>query len=75
MSFWTNKKVIVTGGRGLIGSHLVDRLLTEGATVRGVDLRSRNRPELPRRAEYHKADPPPNAAGFRRNFGVFFSLQ
>jgi len=38
MSFWTNKKVVVTGGRGFIGSHLVDRLLAEGATVGIVDL-------------------------------------
>ncbi|SRR6266496_63899 len=61
MSFWTNKKVLVTGGRGFIGSHLVDRLLTEGATVRIVDLGSRSdprrvAPEFPARAEYNEAD-------------------
>ncbi|PYJ77468.1 MAG: hypothetical protein DME69_10555 [Verrucomicrobia bacterium] len=61
MSFWRNKKVVVTGGRGFIGSHLVDRLLNEGATVRIVDLGSRSHPrkvapELLARAEYRKAD-------------------
>jgi GDP-L-fucose synthase len=37
MSFWTQKKVVVTGGRGFIGSHLVERLLEAGAKVRAVD--------------------------------------
>lgn len=36
MSFF-NKKVIVTGGCGFIGSHLVDRLVAEGANVLVVD--------------------------------------
>ena len=61
MGFWRNKKVVVTGGRGFIGSHLVDRLLNEGATVRTVDLGSRSHPRriAPKsqgRAEYHNAD-------------------
>ena len=38
MSFWKQKKVVVTGGRGFIGSHLVERLLSEGAEVRVADL-------------------------------------
>ena len=31
--FWYRKKVLVTGGSGFIGSHLVERLVTRGAEV------------------------------------------
>ena len=33
MSFWKWKKVLVTGGNGFVGSHLVERLMQEGAIV------------------------------------------
>ena len=33
-SFWNNKKVLVTGSDGFIGSHLTERLAKEGAKVR-----------------------------------------
>jgi UDP-glucose 4-epimerase len=36
--FWADRSVLVTGGCGFIGSHLVDALLEAGADVRVLDL-------------------------------------
>ena len=33
MNYLKNKKIIVTGGAGFIGSHLTNRLVNEGAKV------------------------------------------
>jgi GDP-L-fucose synthase len=38
MSFWSDRKVLVTGGSGFIGSHLVEELLRRGANT-GVAAR------------------------------------
>ena len=59
-SWWANRHVLVTGGAGFIGSHLVARLLTEGVKVRVVDNLERGkleyiRPSLPR-IDFRQAD-------------------
>ena len=36
MTFWSGRKVLVTGGTGFIGSHLVEMLVTAGARLRVV---------------------------------------
>jgi len=42
---WDHRKVLVTGGASFIGSHLVDRLVEQGARVRVVDDLSSGRLE------------------------------
>jgi nucleoside-diphosphate-sugar epimerase len=43
-SNWHGRKVLVTGAGGFIGSHLVERLVDEGATVRAF-VRYTSRPQ------------------------------
>lgn len=43
--FWNNKKVLVVGGAGFIGSHTVDALVARGARAAIVDNLSRGKQE------------------------------
>lgn len=46
MSFWQNKKVLITGADGFVGSHLVKRLLLSGAQVVTFSRRGITTPSL-----------------------------
>ena len=37
MSFWKNRRTLVAGGAGFIGSYLVEQLVADGAEVTVVD--------------------------------------
>lgn len=54
MSFYKNKKVLVTGGTGLIGRPLVDMLVNQGADVTIVSLDDPSR--APKGIKFIKAD-------------------
>jgi nucleoside-diphosphate-sugar epimerase len=46
-NFWEGKKVVVTGGAGMIGSRLSELLLSDGATVIIMDNESRGHNYVP----------------------------
>lgn len=54
MSFYSNKKILVTGGTGLIGRPLVEMLIAQGAKVTVVSLDDSSR--APKGCTFTKAD-------------------
>ena len=53
----SGKKILVTGGAGFIGSHIVDRLIDLGHEVAVVDsLSSGNVDNLPSNISIHQKD-------------------
>ena len=56
--FYSGKNVLVTGGTGFIGSHLVESLISRGANVRVVGRRDEttNLSEVIKKIEYLKTD-------------------
>ena len=51
---WANRRVLVTGATGLVGSWLVDRLIAEGASVTALILDSDPQSELMRSGNIEK---------------------
>ena len=54
---FSNSNILITGGAGLVGSHLTQRLLDDGATVRVADdLSKGDHARIPNGAEFIRAD-------------------
>ena len=52
-----NKKVLVTGVAGFLGSHLADRLIKKKISVIGIDnLRGGYKDNIPKKVEFYKID-------------------
>jgi nucleoside-diphosphate-sugar epimerase len=80
VSFWNARNALVTGGASFIGSHLVERLVADGAAVRVVDDLSSGRLEnlsaCLQKIEFVQGDlrRPEVAEGAARDMDVVFHL-
>jgi len=54
VKFWDNKKVLITGFEGFLGSHLTRRLLDTKAKVIGLDIRTFRKDTILSSSDYSK---------------------
>ena len=72
------KRALVTGAAGFVGSHLVDRLITEGLHVTGVDnlitgnLDNLNLAKQSNNFEFENCDVSANLPSFNKKFDIIF---
>jgi CDP-glucose 4,6-dehydratase len=52
--FWKNKKVLITGYEGFLGSHLTKVLISYGARIFGLDIKVRRKETILTPADYKK---------------------
>lgn len=53
-NFWKNKKVLVTGYEGFLGSNLTKKLISLGADVVGLDIKTRRKETILDDSDYKK---------------------
>lgn len=52
--FWKNKRVLITGFEGFLGSHLTKRLISYGAKIFGLDIKVKRKETIFTFADYRK---------------------
>ena len=54
-NFWSNKRILITGGAGFIGTHLANSLNAKGSKVKVIDnLERGNKKFLDKKIEFKK---------------------
>lgn len=53
-NFWKNKKILITGYEGFLGSHLTNALLKHGARIWGLDIRTHRKQTILSSKELNK---------------------
>jgi len=53
-NFWKNKRILITGYEGFLGSHLTKKLLSLGADIVGVDIKVRRKETILEEEDYKK---------------------
>ncbi len=54
MKFWKNRKVLITGYEGFLGSNLTRRLLNYGSKVTGMDIRTNRKHTILEKSDFKK---------------------